>query len=68
MNGYTEGRVRQNKSPKTQQTDCSLRAMKTDDNTEIRTGHKEDSWDTTNDDTEGCNQEETSARSEQTLV
>ena len=63
MNGYTEGRARQSISPNTQQTDSSLRAVKTYDNTESRAGHKEDSWEATDDSTEGCNQEGTSVRS-----
>ena len=68
MNDYTEGYVRQNKSPNTQQTDYGLRAVKTNGNAKSRAGHKEDSWDATDGDAEGCNQEETLARSGQTPV
>ena len=55
-NGYIEGHVRQNKiSPSTQQIDSGLRVVKTDDNTESRAGHKEDSWYAMDDNAEGCN-------------
>ena len=43
MNSYTEGRVRQNKGPNTQQIDSSLKVVKTDGNTESRVGRKENS-------------------------
>ena len=68
MNSYTEGFVRQNKGPNTQQIDSSLKVVKTDGNTESRVGRKENSWDATDDNTKGCNQEETSAHSGQTQV
>ena len=68
-NSYTEGRVRKNKiSPSTQQTDCGLRGRKTDSNVKSCAGHKEDSWDATDDDAEGRNQDGTSACSGQTPV
>ena len=67
-NGYTEGRVKQNTSPSTQQTDFSLRAVKTYGNVENRVGCKEDPREVMDGDTEGCNQEGTSACSEQTSV
>ena len=63
MNGYTEGHARQNTSPITQQTDFGLRAMKTYDNTESRARNEENSWEAMDDNIEGCNQEDTSARS-----
>ena len=56
MNDYTEGRAKQNTSPSTQRTDCSLKAMKTYDNAESRAGHKEDYWEATDGNTEGCTQ------------
>ena len=69
MNSYAEGHVKKNKRyPSTQRTDCSLRAVKTSGNTESRAGRKEYSWDAKDGDDEGCNQEATSGRSEQTLV
>ena len=68
MNSYTEGHVRQNISLSAQQTNFGLRAMKTYGNTESRAGRKEESWEATNDDAEGCNQEGTLARSEKTHV
>ena len=40
MNDYTEGRVRQNTSLDTQQTDFDMRVMKTYSNTESRAGLK----------------------------
>ena len=58
---------RQNTSPSTQRIDCSLRTMKTYDNAESRAGRKEDSWQATDDNIEGCNQEGTSTHSRQTL-
>ena len=67
-NDYTDGRVKQNISPSTRQTDFGLRAMKTYDNAKSLAGRKEDSWEATDDDTEGCNQEGTLARNGQTLV
>ena len=66
MNGYTEGRVKQNISPSTQRTYFDLRVVKTYDNAESRAGRKEDSWEATNGDAKGCNQEGTSAHSRQT--
>ena len=69
MNGYIEGCVRQNKIiSSTQWIDCGLKAVKTDDNTESRVGHKEDSWKEMDGDAGGYNQEGTSARNEQTPV
>ena len=65
-NGYTKGRVRQNISPSTQQIDFGLRAMKRYKNTESRPGCKEHSWEATDGDAEGCNQEGTSAYNGQT--
>ena len=58
----------QNKSPSTQRIDCGLRVVKTDDNAESRAGGKEDSWDATDGDAEGCNQKETSACNRQTPI
>ena len=58
-NGYTEGRVRQNISLNTQQTNFGLRAVKRYENTESRPGCKEDSWEATDGDAEGCNQKGT---------
>ena len=63
-NDYTEGRVRQHMSPNTQRIDFGLRAIKTYDNAECR----EDSWEVTDDDAEGCNQEGTSAHRGQTMI
>ena len=40
MNGYTEGRARQNTSPSTQWIDWDLWAVKTYDNPESHTGRK----------------------------
>ena len=62
MNGYTEGHVRQNTSPSTQQINSGLGAMKTYGNAESRSGRKMDG------DAEGCNQECTSVRSGWTPV
>ena len=67
-NDYTEGRVRQNKSPRTQRTDCYLRAVKRNDNVESHDRSKEDSWDAMDGDAEGCNREKTSAHSGHTLI
>ena len=67
-NGYTKGRATQNMSPSTQREDSSLRAVKTYDNAESRAGRKEDSWEVTNSDANGCNQEATLAYSRQTSV
>ena len=67
-NDYTEGRVRQNTSPNTQQIDFGLRAVKTVGNAENHVGCKEDPWEETDSDTKGCNQEGTSACSRQTPV
>ena len=53
--GYTEGRTRQNISPSTQRTDCSLSAMKTYGNIESHVGCKGDSWEATDGSTKGCN-------------
>ena len=61
MNDYTEGHVRQNKSPNTQRTDCGLRTVKTDDNAESCAGCKEDFWDAMDGNVEGCNPDETSS-------
>ena len=58
----------QNKSPSTQRTDFNLRAVKTDDNIEIRARQKEDFWYATDGDAKDCNQEETSVCSGQTPV
>ena len=55
MNGYIEGRVRQSKSPNTQGTDFSLRAMKIYGNAESHAKSKEDFWEATDSDAEGCN-------------
>ena len=63
MNGYTNDHVRQNISPNTQQTNSDLRAVKTYGNVESQAGHKEDSWDATDDNAKGCNQEGISAHS-----
>ena len=52
----------------TQQTESSLRVVKTYDNTKSRAGHKEYSWEATDGDAKGCNQEGTSASSRQTPV
>ena len=54
---------------KSQHTVDRLRyeAMKTYDNVESNTGLKKDSWEVTEDSTEGCNQEGTLASNEQTL-
>ena len=68
INGYTESRARQSTSSSTKRTDCDLRAMKTYDNAKSHVGHKEDSQEGTDNSTEGCNEEGTSARSGQTLV
>ena len=57
MNGYTEGRARQNTSLSTQRTDCGLRVVKTYDNTESCAKYKEDSLEATDGSTEGCNKE-----------
>ena len=65
---YTKGRAKQNTSPSTQWTDYSMRVVKIYDNTESRARHEEDSWEATDDNTKGCNQEGTSARSRQTSV
>ena len=67
-NSYIEGHVRQNISLSTQRTDSGLRVVKTYGNAESRAGYKEDSWEATNGDAEGCNQEGTSARSGHTSV
>ena len=61
-NSYTEGHVRKNTSLSTQRTDFDLKAVTTYDNIESSVGHKEDSWEATDNDAEGCNQEGTSAR------
>ena len=55
MKGHTEGHVKQNTSPNIQQTDFGLRAMKTYGNIESRVRRKEDPWEATNNDAEGCN-------------
>ena len=68
MDDYTEGRAKQNTSPSTQRTDYDMRVVKTYNNTESRARLKEDSWEATDDSTEGCNQEGTSTSSGQTLV
>ena len=68
MNGYIEGRVRQNTSPNTQRTDFGLKAMMTYGNIESRAGHKEDFWEATDGDAEGYNQEDTSTCNGQTPV
>ena len=53
--GYTEGRVRQNMSPNTQQKDSSMRAVKTYGSAESRARHEEDSWEAIDDNAKGCN-------------
>ena len=68
MNSYTEGRVKQNISPKNQRTEFGLRAVKTYGNAENDVGCKEDFWEATDGDVEGCNQDGTSARNRQTPV
>ena len=68
MEGYTEGHAKQKPSPSTQQTDDGLRAVKTYNNAESCARHEEDSWEATDVNTEGCNQEGTLAHSEQTPV
>ena len=67
-NDYTEGRVKQNTSTSTQRSDFDLRAVKTYSSTESRARCKEDSWEATDGNAEGCNQEGTSAHSGQTSV
>ena len=68
MNGYIEGRVRQNISPNTQWMNSGLRAVKAYNNIESCAGHREDSWEAMDSGVEGCNSEDTSAHSEQTPV
>ena len=68
INSYTEDCARKNTSPSTQQMDSSLRAVKTYGNVESLTRCKKDSWEVIDSNAEGCNQEGTSAYSEQTLV
>ena len=58
----------ENTSLSTQWIDFDLKVMKTYDNTESSVGHKEDSWEATDNDVEGCNQEGTSAHNGQTPV
>ena len=67
-NGYTEGNVKKNISPSTQRTDFDLRVVKTYDNAESRARHKEDFWEATDDNDEGCNQGVTSPFSRQTPI
>ena len=55
-NYYTEGRVRQNTSPITQLTDFDLRVVKIYDNAKSCAEHKENCWEATECDAEGCNQ------------
>ena len=55
IDGYTEGRARQNTSPSTQQTDCSLWNVKTYGNVERHAKREEDSWETMDGSTEGYN-------------
>ena len=62
------GSVNQNTSISTQQTEFELRVVKTYNNTESHAGHEENSWEATDCDAKGCNQEGTSARSGQTSV
>ena len=54
-NGYTEGHARQNTSPSTEQANYNLKIVKTYDNIKSRAGRKEDSWEATEDSTEGYN-------------
>ena len=68
MNGYTKGCIRKNTSSSTQRIDFSLRAVKIYGNAESRAERKEHSWEATNGNAKGCNQEGTSARSGQTLI
>ena len=67
-NDYTEGHVKKNISPSTQRIDFGLRAIKTYSNTESRARCKEDSWEATDNDIKGYNQEGTSICSGQTPV
>ena len=67
-NGWTEGCARKNTSPSTQRTNFGLSDVKTYDNAESRARHKENYWEATDGDAEGCNQEGTLARSGQTPV
>ena len=67
-NDYIDVCARKNTSPSTQWTDCGLGVVKTYDNAESLTVRKENSWEATDYNTEGCNQGGTSAHSEQTLV
>ena len=67
-NGYTEGHAKQNISPSTQRTDSGLRAVKTYDNDKCHARLKEDSWEVTDGNAEGCSQKATSVHSGQTLV
>ena len=68
MDNYTKGRARQNTSPSTQQTDCCLSAVKTYDNVKSRARREEDSWEATDKNTKGYNQEGTSISNKHTPV